>query len=326
MAIIDSIVAAATGIQDQIPKHLAPVHVGVGEYKGMLRAHDDASVYFGTLSLLEIILIKRDTNPGLDYDELLWFSGAEAGKQKEAGFAELLNWVAAYQSLWNTLITRPVINTQNLERFMTMALGSRKRVRKANIGDGTVYDEMKQIDAFLHLDTKYDAVTRGFLTSMGIRKVRPFHKGSESLSNLLPGIIIALEFGLPLPVYGQYRQKLTSYTTKDIPIVLDRCAEGIHDTVDLIDEIRNIKNQALLRSEDLLPARMQNQELMNVVFSKPVLKVKDLVDGGIVQRQTAAEYLRTLEEVRFLSSRTIGREVIYRNEQLCDILLNRLND
>jgi len=323
MAIIDKIVEAAD-IQNQNPKHLAPVHVGVGEFKGMLRAHGDASVYFGTLSILEIMIIKRELNSDLDYDELLWFSGAEAGKQKEAGYAELLNWVVAYQSLWNTLIKRPVVNTQSLERFMSVALGSRKRVRKAAIGDGTVYDEMKQVDAFLHLDTNHDAVTRAFLTSMGIRKVKPFHKGSDTLSLLLPGIIIALEFGLPVPVYGQYRQNMSSYSPKDIPTVLDLCAEGIHDTVNLIDEIRKVKNQALHRAKDLLPARMQNKELMDVVFAKPVLKVKDLVDGGIVQRQTAAEYLRTLEEVRFLSSRTIGREVIYRNEQLCDILLNRL--
>jgi len=41
--------------------------------------------------------------------------------------------------------------------------------------------------------------------------------------------------------------------------------------------------------------------------------VKFVVDAGIAERQTAAEYLKKLEKIGVLATERVGRENIYKN-------------
>jgi len=45
-----------------------------------------------------------------------------------------------------------------------------------------------------------------------------------------------------------------------------------------------------------------------------------LVDAGIAQRQTAANYLKELEKIKVLRSLKVGKEVLYLNTKLYDLL------
>jgi Fic family protein len=45
-----------------------------------------------------------------------------------------------------------------------------------------------------------------------------------------------------------------------------------------------------------------------------------LVDAGIAQRQTAANYLKELEKIKVLKSLKVGKEVLYLNTKLYDVL------
>jgi len=45
-----------------------------------------------------------------------------------------------------------------------------------------------------------------------------------------------------------------------------------------------------------------------------------LVDAGIAKRQAAADYLKKLEEIGVLSSHKVGKENLYLNTKLYEIL------
>jgi len=45
-----------------------------------------------------------------------------------------------------------------------------------------------------------------------------------------------------------------------------------------------------------------------------------VVDAGIAKRQAAAEYLKELEKIGILKSHKIGKEVLYLNVSLYDLL------
>lgn len=287
--------------------------VHVGEYKGVLRTFKNIDAALPMLALVEVYhALDREA----DFDELLWYGAAEPGKQKTAGFDRIMRWRDAYVLLFKGMKMRPVLNTSILQRFMASALGRNKQVRSSAEATVSVSDRMKQVDVFLNLDSSQPVAIRSLLAGDAIRRIKPFHDDGNPLVKLLPGLLIAVEYELPLPILGYTDAGVTHEHTIDDHLVA--ISDGIAHTLDIIIALHDARAAALTRAATLLPARMQSVELFDLLFSRPVVKVRDLVDAGIVKRQTAAEYLKTLEDVRLLQSRAIGREMLYRNETVVE--------
>jgi Fic family protein len=87
-----------------------------------------------------------------------------------------------------------------------------------------------------------------------------------------------------------------------------------------IDGIRMHLEETLAYARQELPDRVYSKELIELLFEQPYCKIKFLVDRGIAKRQTAADYLKELEEVGILKSKQVGRENLYLNLRLYDLL------
>jgi Fic family protein len=91
-------------------------------------------------------------------------------------------------------------------------------------------------------------------------------------------------------------------------------------TRDKILSIRNLLNETLEFTKENLPSRIYSKDLIELLFHQPYTKAQFLVDAGIVKRQAAADYLKKLEEIEVLSSRKVGKENLYLNTKLYEIL------
>jgi predicted transcriptional regulator len=65
---------------------------------------------------------------------------------------------------------------------------------------------------------------------------------------------------------------------------------------------------------------MYSKELIEILFKQPYTKGQFLVDAGIAERKTAAEYLKQLEKVGILHSHKVGKENLYLNTKLYRLL------
>ncbi|MCE5222037.1 MAG: hypothetical protein LLF98_12495 [Clostridium sp.] len=75
-------------------------------------------------------------------------------------------------------------------------------------------------------------------------------------------------------------------------------------------------------SEDLkekLP-QIYSKELLELLFFEFYTKISYIEDGLRVSRKTAVSYLKQLEENNFLSSQKIGRERVYCNDRLFNLV------
>ncbi len=63
-----------------------------------------------------------------------------------------------------------------------------------------------------------------------------------------------------------------------------------------------------------------SKELVELLFRQPYCKIAFLVDAGVARRQTAAAYLNSLEEAGVLTSEMVGRERIFVNPVLLELL------
>ncbi len=85
-------------------------------------------------------------------------------------------------------------------------------------------------------------------------------------------------------------------------------------------DIRALLDDALALAKRELPARAYSKELIELLFRQPYTKGQFVVDAGIAERQTAAEYLKELERIGLLKSRKVGKENLYLNVRLYELL------
>lgn len=92
-------------------------------------------------------------------------------------------------------------------------------------------------------------------------------------------------------------------------------------TMEQIGQIIKLLNETLEHAREKLPDRVYSKELIELLFEQPYCKVKHLVGRGIAKRQTAADYLRELEDAGILKSKQVGRENLFLNVGLYELLV-----
>ena len=91
---------------------------------------------------------------------------------------------------------------------------------------------------------------------------------------------------------------------------------------DTIAKITNIKNQldkTIIKVQKEAP-KIYRKELVELLFEQPYSKIEFVVDKLNVERKAASRYLRELENIGVLKSQKIGRETLYINKDLFEIL------
>ena len=100
---------------------------------------------------------------------------------------------------------------------------------------------------------------------------------------------------------------------------------GIEETSkQTLTKIREIK--ALLESVSEMAKkkcpRIYSRELLEIIFENPYSKIDFLVKKMNINRKTASKYLKELEAKKILSSLPAGKEILYINNSLMDVLKN----
>ena len=91
---------------------------------------------------------------------------------------------------------------------------------------------------------------------------------------------------------------------------------------DTITKITNIKNQldkTIVKVQTDSP-KIYRKELVELLFEHPYSKIEFVVDKLNVERKAASRYLRELESIGILESQKVGRETLFKNRELIEIL------
>ena len=91
---------------------------------------------------------------------------------------------------------------------------------------------------------------------------------------------------------------------------------------DTITRITNIKDQldsTIIRVQEKAP-KVYRKELVELLFEQPYSKIGFVVNRLGVERKAASRYLKELEEIGVLESQKVGRETLYINKELTEIL------
>lgn len=204
-------------------------------------------------------------------------------------------------------------------------------------GASLLNDLLDNWERFLHDERDIDPLIRMAVAHYQFEAIHPFTDGNGRTGRIL-NILFLVEQGLlSLPILylsrhiirhrSEYYRLLRGITSDDgwEPWIL-YMLEAVETTSvwirDKIAAVRELMEQTTgrVRAE---AGRIYSRELVEVIFAQPYCRIENVVDAGIAKRQTASEYLKHLVTIGILEERPVGRQKLFVNTELLNLLAER---
>lgn len=323
----------------------------LAELKGVARTIPNQSILVNTLPLQEARLSSEIENV-LTTNDLLYEAIASTKNNYDPQTKEVLRYREALWEGYNELKKNNLLTTNLFIKLYRKIKNTNAGIRNtpgtkiSNSRGETVYtppegeniirEKLKNLEDFIHNDQdKIDPLIKLAVIHYQFEAIHPFTDGNGRTGRIINILYIIQQKLLDLPVIylsryiienkNEYYKYLRNVTEKNewIPWVA-YVLKGLHNTatatVNKINEIGDILDKTLNEMKTKISSRVYSKELIELLFTQPYCKVEFLVNAGIAKRQTAADYLKEIEKTGLLKSKKVGKEVLYLNVKLFEML------
>jgi Fic family protein len=322
----------------------------LAELKGRANEIPNPSILINTITLREALDSSEIENIFTTTDNLYKAFSADV-KSVDKNTKEVLRYRQALWDGFNLLKKRPLstnVFIKIVQQIKENDAGIRNtpgtKVENSKTGeiiytppDGEelIRNLLSNFEKFLHSNDKVDPLIKLALSHYQFEAIHPFYDGNGRTGRIINILFLIEQRLLDLPILflskfiienkGIYYEKLRAVTEKRnfedwILYMLKGVEETAIYTIRKIEDIRNLMNETINLAKEKLPSRVYSKELIELLFDQPYCKVKFVVNAGIAKRQTAAEYLKELENIGILKSEKVGLETLYLNMKLYDLL------
>jgi Fic family protein len=164
--------------------------------------------------------------------------------------------------------------------------------------------------------------------------IHPFYDGNGRTGRILNLLYLIMNHLLSVPILyhssyiidnkSEYYKALNKVNRTGnwedfIIFMLKAIEETSKYTIKKIMSIRDLLDTQINKVQNLAP-RIYKKELVELIFEQPYCKIELVVKGLGVERKAASRYLKELEKIGLLISLKIGRENLYINKALMNIL------
>ena len=271
--------------------------------------------------------IDSSTKEVLRYREALW-----------EGYNELKKRPILATNLFVKLVQRIKENQASIRRTIGTTISNAATgeiIYTPPEGEAVIRDKLKNLEDYIHGEDDVDPLIKLALIHYQFETIHPFSDGNGRTGRIINILYLVLQGLLDLPVlylskfvidrkneyYRLLRQVTERYEWEPwILYMLDAVEKTAAFTRKRILDIRDLMAETMGVAKEILPGRVYSKELIELLFCQPYTKGQFLVDAGIAKRQTAAEYLKELEKIGVLKTEKIGRETLYLNGKLYDLL------
>jgi len=323
----------------------------LAELKGLGETIPNQAILINSIILQEAKASSEIENIITTNDALFRAFSAKTS-QIDPATKEVLRYREALWEGFNNLKNRPLLTTNLFIRIVQTIRANNAGIRNtpgtkvANTATGEVVftppegediirNKLKNLEEYIHAENGVDPLIKLALIHYQFEAIHPFTDGNGRTGRILNILYLTQKHLLDLPVLylskyiieqkSDYYRLLHSVIENEewqpwIGYMLDAVEQTALHTRDKIIAIRNLLIETLEFTKENLPSRVYSKDLIELLFHQPYTKVQFLVDAGIVKRQAAADYLKRLEEIGVLRSQKVGKENLYLNTKLYEIL------
>lgn len=323
----------------------------LGELKGLARTMPNPAILINSIVLQESQASSEIENIVTTQDKLFQ-AFASPNEKMDPQTKEVLRYREAIWAGYNSIKDKPLITTNLLIELSQIIREVKESIRKVPgttisrtdgtviytppEGEGIIRDKLADLEKFINVDNDgLDPLIKMALIHYQFEAIHPFADGNGRTGRILNVLYLLLKGYLDLPVLylsrmiirnkNAYYRNLRNITEKNlwipwIEFVLTALSDTARQTNEKIIQILGLFEETCDRAKRDLPAYMVSRELIEVLFENPYSKVQFLVNKNIAQRQRASVYLKELERIGILKQVKAGRENLYLNVKLWEVL------
>jgi Fic family protein len=322
----------------------------VAELKQAAGLLPNQDVLINTIPLLEARASSEIENIVTTTDRLFQFAQPDREALADPATKEALRYRTALRRGVESLKKKPLVTATAVDVCRTL-LGVNLDVRRvpgtALVNEGTgevVYtppegepllrDLLANWERFLHETEDVDPLIRMAVAHYQFEAIHPFTDGNGRTGRILNLLFLLEQKLLDLPILylsraiirqkADYYGLLLAVTTREawedwILYMLRAVDETARWTTERIHAVRQLMQQTAeyVRAEAY---GAYSRDLVELIFVQPYCRIKNVVEAGIAQRQTAAVYLKQLSNVGVLREVKVGREKLFINPRLMRLL------
>jgi len=201
-------------------------------------------------------------------------------------------------------------------------------------GEARIRDFLANWERFLHDESAIDPLVRMAVAHYQFEAIHPFTDGNGRTGRVLNSLFLVEQGLLPLPILYLSRYivankadyyRLLLAVTRDgawepwLLYMLRAVEDTASWTTRKIGAIRRLASDTADDVRKKLP-KIYSRELVDVIFEQPYCRIANLVDAKIAGRQAASRYLKALVSIGVLRERAFGREKLFVNPKLMNLL------
>ena len=322
----------------------------VAELKQAGRLLPNQDVLINTIPLLEARASSEIENIVTTTDQLFRYAQPDREALADPATKEALRYRSALRRGVELLRTKPLSTAIAVEVCRTLR-GVNLDVRRVpgtkllNEGTGAVVytppegerllrQQLANWERFLHEARDVDPLIRMAVAHYQFEAIHPFTDGNGRTGRILNLLFLVEQELLDLPVlylsraiirrkpdyYRLLRAVTADAAWEDWILYMVRAVdETARWTTERIRAIRQLMHDTTeyVRKE---ASSVYSRELVELIFVQPYCRIKNVVEAGIAERQTAAVYLKKLVAAGVLNEVKVGREKLFINPRLMRLL------
>lgn len=203
------------------------------------------------------------------------------------------------------------------------------------VGEAEIRSLLSNLEKYINEDySDVDPLIKLAVIHYQFESIHPFYDGNGRTGRIINVLYLVLKGLLNSPIlylssyivrnksaYYRLLQEVRTHGHWEewIIYILTAIEETAKETLTLVKRINVEVELMSVEIEDRLP-KIYSKELIDLLFYEFYTKTSYIENGLSVTRKTAANYLSTLEKEGFLSSEKIGKERIYQNKRLYDLV------
>ncbi len=201
-------------------------------------------------------------------------------------------------------------------------------------GETAIRDLLANLEKFINQNDSLDPLVKMAVMHYQFEAIHPFSDGNGRTGRILLLLYLKLAGLLDVPaIYmseyiirnkNAYYKKLRRVTEGQdwepfVIYMLDMVEYTSRDALGRLEKILELMDWMSGQIKSGLP-KVYSKELIEILFKLPYTKRKHLIDAGLGTPKTVGNYLIELEENGFLKSVRVGKEKLYLNYRLMEIL------
>lgn len=332
-----------------ILKQCISARAALAELKQAAELIPNQSMLINTLPVMEAQASSEIENIVTTTDKLFQSVQMEGGETDPAT-KEALQYRSALFSGFRSLRQRP-ISTQTAVLVCSEIKGRAMDIRKISgtalrsdtsgktiytppEGESLIRDKLANWERFIHESAELDPLIIMAVAHYQFEAIHPFSDGNGRTGRVLNSLLLIESGLLNLPILylsryiirhksDYYRLLLEVTAGQNWEEWIRYILKGVEDTaVWTVAKIEAIKRLIAATGEHVKHESPQiySRELLDILFEQPYTRIANLEEAGIAKRQTASKYLKELSRIGVLREVSIGRDKLFINYKLMDLL------